>query len=67
MWLRIYIKALVAVMLSGLMYGVALPHAVSAQDSLLVLAGIFGALAWPAVVIIYFRKELRKLKQCVKF
>lgn len=63
MWLRIYIKALVAVMLSGLMYGVALPNAVSAQDSILVVLGIFGALAWPAVMVIYFRRELRKLKK----
>ena len=62
MWLKIYIKALIAVMLTGFMYGYLLPAAVSAQDSLAVVAGIFGALAWPTVVVIFFRRQLRKLK-----
>lgn len=66
MWFKLYFKVLIALLLTGAMYGVLLPNAVSAQDSILVVIGIFGALAWPAFVVLYFRKELRKFKKCVK-
>ena len=67
MWLRLYLMALVAVILSLLLYVGLLPTMVSARDSLAVVGGIFIALAWPAFVIIFFYKRVRKLFKCVKF
>ena len=67
MWLRLYLMALVAVILSLLLYVGLLPKMVSARDSLAVVGGIFIALAWPAFVIIFFYKRVRKLLKCVKF
>ena len=59
--------ALVAIVISLVLYVGLLPKMVSAQDSLAVLAGIFIALAWPAFLVLFFRKRVRKLLKCVKF
>lgn len=67
MWFRMYIKGLVLLVLTLVLYVGILPKAISAQDSLLVVGGIFIALAWPAVVALFIRRQFRKYKQCAKF
>lgn len=67
MWLRLYLMALVAIVISLVLYVGLLPKMVSARDSLAVVGGIFIALAWPAFVVMFFRKRVRKLFKCAKF
>lgn len=67
MWLRLYLMALVAIIISLVLYVGLLPKMISASDSIAVLGGIFIALVWPAFVIFFFRKRVRKLLKCVKF
>ncbi len=67
MWLRVYLQAVLAVIISFFLYGGLLPRMVSAPDTLLVLAGFALALIWPALLVWFFRKRVRKMLSCVKF
>ncbi len=67
MWLRVYLQAVLAVIISLFLYGGLLPRMVSAPDTLLVLAGFALALIWPALLVWFFRKRVRKMLSCVKF
>lgn len=66
MWLRLYLMALVATIMSLVLYVVVLPKMISAADSIAVVVGIFIALAWPAFIFVFFRKRVRKVIKCVK-
>lgn len=67
MWLKVYMQAVLAVILSLFLYGYVFPRMVSAPDTLLVMGGIACALIWPALLVWFFRKRVRKMLSCVKF
>lgn len=60
MWLRFYLYCVVLLILSGVLYGGILPNLVSSKDTLLVLLGITGALVWPALVVTFVYRQIKK-------
>lgn len=60
MWLRFYLYCVVLLILSGVLYGGILPNLVSSNDTLLVLLGIAGALVWPALVVTFVYRQIKK-------
>lgn len=60
MWLRFYLYCVVLLILSGVLYGGILPNLVSSKDTLLVLLGIAGALVWPALVVTFVYRQIKK-------
>lgn len=60
MWLRFYLYCVVLLILSGVLYGGILPNLVSSKDTLLVLVGIAGALVWPALVVTFVYRQIKK-------
>ena len=60
MWLRFYLYCVVFLILSGVLYGGILPNLVSSKDTLLVLLGIAGALVWPALVVTFVYRQIKK-------
>ncbi|MXF04514.1 hypothetical protein [Escherichia coli] len=62
-WFSAYIRALLCVLLSVILYVGVLPRMISSDSSFLVLLGIAGALLYPAGVICFFRKYLREVTQ----
>lgn len=60
MWLRFYLYCVVLLILSGVLYGGVLPNLVSSKDTLLVLLGITGALVWPALVVTFVYRQIKK-------
>jgi len=59
-WLRLYVYGVIILVLSGILYGGILPSMVSAQDTLLVIGGITGALVWPALVVTFVYRQFKK-------
>lgn len=59
-YLRLYLYGVVILVLSGILYGGILPSMVSAQDTLLVIGGIVGALVWPALVVTFVYRQFKK-------
>lgn len=64
--LTFYIRIVIVLLITLVLYGGVLPGMVSAADTILVLCGIAAALIWPALAGTYIVKHYRKLK-CVKF
>ena len=60
MWLRFYLYCVVLLILSGVLYGGVLPNLVSSNDTLLVLLGIASALVWPALVVTFVYRQIKK-------
>lgn len=60
MWLRLYVRAAIAIVLSIVVYVGIAPKLISSSDSSLVLIGILVAIIYPAVVGSYFYKKVRK-------
>lgn len=60
MWLRFYLYCVVLLILSGVLYGGILPNLVSSKDTVLVLLGIAGALVWPALVVTFVYRQIKK-------
>lgn len=60
MWLRFYLYCVVLLIMSGVLYGGILPNLVSSKDTLLVLLGIAGALVWPALVVTFVYRQIKK-------
>lgn len=58
------IWAIIFLMITALMYGVVLPNAVSAQDSIIVVLGLIVCIMWPVAAgrIIYLtvKKRIKK-------
>lgn len=60
MWLRFYLYCVVLLLLSGVLYGGLLPNMVSSKDTVMVLLGIAGALVWPALVVTFVYRQIKK-------
>ena len=60
MWLRFYLYCVVLLILSGVLYGGLLPNMVSSKDTLMVVLGIAGALVWPALVVTFVYRQIKK-------
>lgn len=60
MWLRFYLYCVVLLLLSGVLYGGLLPNMVSSKDTVMVVLGITGALVWPALVVTFVYRQIKK-------
>lgn len=60
MWLRFYLYCVVLLILSGVLYGGILPNMVSSKDTVMVVLGIAGALMWPALVVTFVYRQIKK-------
>lgn len=60
MWLRFYLYCVVLLLLSGILYGGLLPNMVSSKDTVMVVLGIAGALVWPALVVTFVYRQIKK-------
>lgn len=60
MWLRFYLYCVVLLLLSGVLYGGLLPNMVSSEDTVMVVLGIAGALVWPALVVTFVYRQIKK-------
>lgn len=60
MWLRFYLYCVVLLILSGVLYGGLLPNMVSSKDTVMVVLGITGALVWPALVVTFVYRQIKK-------
>lgn len=60
MWLRFYLYCVVLLILSGVLYGGLLPNMVSSKDTVMVILGIAGALVWPALVVTFVYRQIKK-------
>lgn len=60
MWLRFYLYCVVLLLLSGVLYGGLLPNMVSSKDTVMVVLGIAGALVWPALVVTFVYRQIKK-------
>lgn len=60
MWLRFYLYCVVLLLLSGVLYGGLLPNMVSSKDTVMVVLGIAGALVWPALVVTFIYRQIKK-------
>ena len=60
MWLRFYLYCVVLLILSGVLYGGLLPNMVSSKDTVMVMLGIAGALVWPALVVTFVYRQIKK-------
>ena len=60
MWLRFYLYCVVLLILSGVLYGGILPNMVSSKDTVMVILGIAGALVWPALVVTFVYRQIKK-------
>ncbi|HBT8924381.1 TPA: hypothetical protein MCM00_003272 [Klebsiella pneumoniae] len=60
MWLRFYLYCVVLLILSGVLYGGILPNMVSSKDTVMVVLGIAGALVWPALVVTFVYRQIKK-------
>ena len=60
MWLRFYLYCVVLLLLSGVLYGGLLPNMVSSKDTVIVVLGIAGALVWPALVVTFVYRQIKK-------
>lgn len=59
-YLKLYLYAVIILLVSGGLYGGLLPSMISAQDTVLVFIGIAGALVWPALVVTFVYRQLKK-------
>lgn len=60
MWLRFYLYCVVLLLLSGVLYGGLIPNMVSSKDTVMVVLGIAGALVWPALVVTFVYRQIKK-------
>lgn len=66
MWIRLYLYVVLALILTGILYVGILPSMVSSSFTLSVIVGIAAVVVWPALVVWFFTKRVRKFIQCVK-
>lgn len=62
-WIGMYIRAVLALMISLIIFVGIIPQAISAKDSLIVIAGITGGMLWPACLAAYFLNYIRKISK----
>lgn len=60
MWLRFYLYCVALLIISGVLYGGLLPNMVSSKDTVMVVLGITGALVWPALVVTFVYRQIKK-------
>lgn len=60
MWLRFYLYCVALLVISGVLYGGVLPNMVSSKDTVMVLLGIAGGLVWPALVVTFVYRQIKK-------
>lgn len=60
MWLRFYLYCVALLIISGVLYGGILPNMVSSKDTVMVLLGIAGGLVWPALVVTFVYRQIKK-------
>lgn len=60
MWLRFYLYCVALLIISGVLYGGILPNMVSSKDTVMVVLGIAGALVWPALVVTFVYRQIKK-------
>ncbi|MGQ6545455.1 hypothetical protein ACUND2_22580 [Serratia sp. IR-2025] len=60
MWLRFYLYCVALLIISGVLYGGVLPNMVSSKDTVMVLLGIAGGLVWPALVVTFVYRQIKK-------
>jgi hypothetical protein len=59
-YFKLYLYAVIILLVSGVLYGGLLPSMVSANDTILVFIGIAGALVWPALVVTFVYRQFKK-------
>lgn len=59
-YLKLYLYGVVILLLSGVLYGGLLPSLVSSKDTVMVLLGIAGGLVWPALVVTFVYRQIKK-------
>lgn len=60
MWLRFYLYCVALLIISGVLYGGVLPNMVSSKNTVMVLLGIAGGLVWPALVVTFVYRQIKK-------
>ncbi|EAW2090113.1 hypothetical protein CU622_15920 [Salmonella enterica subsp. enterica serovar Typhimurium] len=61
LWVRLYIYAVLCLIVSLVLYVWLLPNMISSNSTILVLLGVLLALIYPAFVVVFFREKTRKL------
>lgn len=61
LWVRLYIYAVLCLIVSLVLYVWLLPNMISSNSTILVLLGVLLALIYPAFAVVFFREKTRKL------
>lgn len=61
LWGRLYIYAVLCLIVSLVLYVWLLPNMISSNSTILVLLGVLLALIYPAFAVVFFREKTRKL------
>ena len=61
LWVRLYIYAVLCLIVSLVLYVWLLPNMISSNSTILVLLGVLLALIYPAFAVVVFREKTRKL------
>ncbi len=61
LWVRLYIYAVLCLIVSLVLYVWLLPNMISSNSTILVLLGVLLALIYPALAVVFFREKTRKL------
>lgn len=61
LWVRLYIYAVLCLIVSLVLYVWLLPNMISSNSTILVLLGVLLALIYPAFAAVFFREKTRKL------
>lgn len=61
LWVRLYIYAVLCLIVSLVLYVWLLPNMISSDSTILVLLGVLLALIYPAFAVVFFREKTRKL------
>lgn len=61
LWVRLYICAVLCLIVSLVLYVWLLPNMISSNSTILVLLGVLLSLIYPAFAVVFFREKTRKL------
>ncbi len=61
LWVRLYIYAVLCLIVSLVLYVWLLPNMISSNSTILVLLGVLLALIYPVFAVVFFREKTRKL------
>lgn len=61
LWVRLYIYAVLCLIVSLVLYVWLLPNMISSNSTILVLLGVLLALIYPAFAVVFFREKIREI------